>query len=70
MQYKYNLAGVVDYLKDPNLHVTTSSLDDESRVTQKKYPDTHFTQTAYESGSSRVHTFTDALSQLTTGTSP
>jgi RHS repeat-associated protein len=60
--FQYNLAGVMNYLKDPDLNVTTWTLDDESRITQKNYADSSFTQTAYESGSSRVHTFTDALS--------
>ncbi len=66
VQVGYNGAGTLDSLTDQNSHMTTWTLDAESRVTGKQFADGTTEDIAYESSDSLVAQVTDGLGQTTT----
>jgi RHS repeat-associated protein len=64
--YGWCVCGSLDSITDPNGNTTSWTRDIQSRVTAKTYPDSTSTSYAYESTTSRLHTETDALSQVKT----
>jgi len=65
-QYAWCACGSLSSLTDPAGHTTTWNHDLEGRVTQKVYADTTSISYAYETTTSRLHTRTDALNQIST----
>jgi RHS repeat-associated protein len=65
-QYAYYEDGTLETLTDPNGNVTTWAVDIQGRPVQKTYADGTTETYAYESSTSRLHSRTDGLGQVTT----
>jgi RHS repeat-associated protein len=65
-QYAYYEDGTLESITDPNGHVTTWGVDIERRPISKTYADGTTETYAYETSTSRLHSKTDALGQVTT----
>lgn len=64
--FGYNPDGQITSRTDPNTNQTLFAYDIEGRLTTKTYPDTSTLTYVFENTSSRLHTATDALSQVKT----
>jgi len=62
--FGYNGIGEVTSRQDPKGNITRWAYDVEGRLTQKTYADTTTLTYAYETTTSRLHSTTDALSQV------
>ena len=65
-QYAYYEDGTLESITNPNGRVTTWGVDVERRPVSKTYADGTTETYAYETSTSRLHSKTDALGQITT----